>query len=80
MQVKDLCPLKRPSPIERAACVTAFSFAVSDMLDLTGEERQLLLDCTSVEERLRTIRKFLYTLREDLMLKASEELEDEAFN
>ena len=60
--------------------MTAFSFAVSDMLDLTSVERQLLLDCTSARDRLATIRKYLYTLREDLMVKAATELDDTAFN
>lgn len=46
-KVVEFSPRTRPSPADRSVCVSAFSFAVGDMLDLTSQERQLLLDCRS---------------------------------
>jgi hypothetical protein len=43
----------------RLLYATDFSFAVSDMLDLTSIERQLLLECNILQDRLFSIKNYL---------------------
>jgi Lon protease-like protein len=71
--VKDLSP---SSVVLRLNVATDFSFAIAEMLDLNYNERQALLQCLSLTNRLEIIRKYLNDLRNVLLSKVSNSLED----
>lgn len=67
--------------LQRIAIASSLSFAVCDMLDLTGTERQVLLQCIDLTDRLSRANKYISDLRSTLMMKVANELGDEsAFN
>ena len=62
--VKLLSPLKH---MFRLSVATDFSFAVSDMMGSSPRLKQLLLESTSLEPRLKKIKKALVNMRSYLI-------------
>lgn len=62
--VKLLSPLKH---MFRLSVATDFSFAVSDMMGSSPRLKQLLLESTSLESRLKKIKKALVNMRSYLI-------------